>query len=239
MLDKGNQRFALYCGLAFPFVFFAGMLIAGLFPLPDPEFSLDEVREFYADDPDRMRIGLFIMVASAPLQAPLMGLITLHMRRIEGRFSVLAWTQLLLAGVAILAVLIPVMLMVNLAFRPDLRDGETLLFFHDQAWLIFVGMWSAATMQALSIGICILRDRHPAPIIPRWYGYFNLWAATLFVPGGLIYFFKDGPFAWNGVFAFWVPASVFGLWYIASFVVYRKVIADQPDEPAEGEAVAR
>ena len=233
MVDKGTQRFALYCGIAFPGVFFAGMLIAGLIPLPDPEFSLDQVRDFYADDPDRMRIGLFIMVASAPLQAPLMGLISVHMRRIEGRHSVLAFTQLLLAGVAILAVLIPVMMMINLAYRPDLRDGETLLFFHDQAWLIFVGMWSAATMQALVIAIAVLRDRRTVPIIPRWYGYFNLWVATLFVPGGLIYFFKDGPFAWNGLLAFWVPASVFGLWYIVTFVVFRKVTDDQPAEDAD------
>lgn len=229
MLDKGNQRFALYCGIAFPFVFFTGMLVAGLLPLPDPELSIDEVREFWADDPDRIRLGLFIMIASAPLQAPLMGLIAVHMRRIEGEFSPLTWTQVLLAGVAILAVLIPVMLMVNLAYRPEDRLPETVQFFNDQAWLIFVGMWSAATMQAIVIGLCILRDRHEVPVIPRWYGYFNIWVGLLFIPGGLIYWFKDGPFAWNGVFAFWLPASVFGLWYIVSFIVYRRVIDEQPD----------
>ena len=233
MVDKGTQRFALYCGLAFPIVFFAGMLIGGLFPLPHPEDSLDEVRAFYADDPDRMRIGCFIMIASAPLQAALVALIGLHMRRIEGRHSVLAYTQILLGGVAVLAVLIPVMFFINLAFRPEERDAETLLFFHDQAWLIFVGMWSAATMQSICIGICVLRDRRSTPILPRYYGYFNFWVATLFVPGGLIYFFKDGPFAWNGVIAFWIPATVFGAWFIVSFIVLRKAIDEQvEDEPA-------
>jgi hypothetical protein len=78
------------------------------------------------------------------------------------------------------------------AFRPASRDPQTLLFFSDQAWLIFVGMWSAASMQSLCIGLAALRDRHPVPIIPRAYGYFNVWVATLFVPGGLIYFFKSG-----------------------------------------------
>lgn len=240
MLDKGSQRFAVNCGLAFPIVFFLGMIVAGLFPLPAPDMSIEGVRAFYADDPDRMRIGLFIMVASAPLQAPLMGMIAVHMRRIEGRFSVLAFTEILLAAVAILAVLIPVMLMVNLAYRPEIGDGETLLFFHDQAWLIFVGMWSAASMQSIVIGMAVLRDRHEVTILPRWYGYFNLWVATLFVPGGLIYFFKSGPFAWNGAFAFWVPATVFGTWFVVTYVVMRRVIAAQPDEePATTEAEAR
>jgi hypothetical protein len=229
-MDKGNQRFALYCGLVFPFVFFLGMIVAGLFPLPSPHDSLKQVRDFYASSPDRMRIGLFIMVASAALQAPLAGLIGVHMRRIEGRHSVLAYTQMLLGAVAVLAVLIPVMMFVNLAYRPATRDAQTLLFFHDQAWLIFVGMWSAASMQSVCIGLAVLRDRRSTPIIPRAYGYFNLWVATLFVPGGVIYFFKHGPFAWNGLFAFWVPASVFGAWFIVTFVVLRKVIAEQPDE---------
>jgi hypothetical protein len=232
-MDKGGQRFSLYCGLAFPFVFFLGMIVAGLFPLPSPHDSLAQVRHFYARHPDRMRIGLFIMVASAALQAPLAGLIGVHMRRIEGRHSVLAYTEMLLGGVAVLAVLIPVMFFVNLAYRPETRDANTLLFFHDQAWLIFVGMWSAASMQSVCIGLAVLRDRRPTPILPRAYGYFNWWVATLFVPGGLIYFFKRGPFAWNGLFAFWVPASVFGAWFIVTFVVFHKVIAEQPaDEPA-------
>jgi hypothetical protein len=227
-MDKGSQRFALYCGLAFPLVFFLGFLVAGLFPLLSPHSSLHHVQSFY-NRPDRIRAGCFIMIASAPLQAPLAGLIGVHMRRIEGRHSVLAYTEMLLGGVAVLAVLIPVMFFVNLAFRQT-RDIQTVRFFSDQAWLIFVGMWSAATMQNICIGLAVLRDKRTQPIIPRWYGYLNLWVGTLFIPGGLIYFFKSGPFAWNGAFAFWLPASVFGGWFIVTYVVFRKVIAEQPDE---------
>jgi hypothetical protein len=236
-MDKSGQRFALYCGLAFPFVFFLGFIVAGLFPLLSPHASIEHVRHYYDSKQTRLRIGCFIMVASAALQAPLAGLIGVHMRRIEGRHSVLSYTQMLLGGVAVLAVLIPVMDFVNVAFRPGERDPQTLLFFSDQAWLIFVGMWSAASMQSVCIGLAVLRDRRASPIIPRAYGYFNLWVATLFVPGGLIYFFKSGPFAWNGVFAFWLPASVFGGWFIVTYLVLRKVVAEQPDaDPAPAAA---
>lgn len=179
------------------------------------------------------------MVASAPLQAPLFGLIGIHMRRIEGKHSILAYTQMMLGGVAVLAVLIPVMQMVNVAFRPEDRDPATLQFFSDGAWLIFVGMWSAASMQSICIALCVLRDRRPTPVIPRYYGYFNLWVATVFVPGGLIYFFKSGAFAWNGAVAFWLPATVFGTWFVVSFVVFRRVIDQQPDDDDEPAAVAR
>ena len=39
-MDKGGQRFALYCGLAFPFVFFLGFIVAGLFPLLSPDATV-------------------------------------------------------------------------------------------------------------------------------------------------------------------------------------------------------
>ncbi len=230
-MDKSGQRLALYCGLAFPVVFFGGFLIAGLFPLPSPNESLEALQSFYSH-PTRMRFGCFIMIASAPLQAPLAGLIGVHMRRIEGKHSVLAYTEMLLGGVAVMAVLMPVMFFINLAFRQSF-DVHTVEMFHDQAWLIFVGMWSGATMQNICIGLAVLLDKRERPIIPRWYGYFNIWVGTLFIPGGLIYFFKSGPFAWNGAFAFWLPASVFGVWFFVTYVVFRKVIAEQPDaEPA-------
>lgn len=229
-MDKGAQRFALYCGLAFPVVLFIGMLVGGLFPPPHPNESLEKVHAFYADNPDRLRIGCFIMIASAPLQAPLAGLIAIHLRRIEGKHSVFAYTELLLGGVAVVAVLIPVMLFVNLSFRPGTPDVQTLLMFHDQAWLMFVGMWSAGTMQNICIGLAILRDKREKPILARWYGYFSLWVGTLFVAGGMIYFFKDGPFAWNGAFAFWLPLTVFLAWFIVTYFVLRTAIDQQPEE---------
>jgi hypothetical protein len=46
--------------------------------------------------------------------------------------------------------------------------------------------------------------------------------AVLFIPGGLLTFFKTGPFAWSGVFVYWVPLVVFFSWYLVMFVVLRQ-----------------
>ena len=86
--------------------------------------------------------------------------------------------------------------------------------------------------------ICVLRDSRAEPIIPRWYGYFNLWVATLFIPGGLIYFFKSGAFAWNGAFAFWLPATVFGTWFMVSGLLFLKLTNAQPDEEPAAQVAA-
>jgi hypothetical protein len=45
-------------------------------------------------------------------------------------------------------------------------------------------------------------------------------------------FFLDGPFAWRGLFCWWIPLSAFGAWFIAATVVLWGVIARQEQEEA-------
>ncbi|WP_445187309.1 hypothetical protein ACTXG6_09070 [Pseudonocardia sp. Cha107L01] len=74
---------------------------------------------------------------------------------------------------------------------------------------------------------------------PRWTAYFNVWAAVLFLPGGLAYFFRTGPFAWNGVFAFWVAASTFFLWLLVMTWLTIAAIDTEPSTGQPGPAAAR
>jgi hypothetical protein len=75
-------------------------------------------------------------------------------------------------------------------------------------------------------------------VFPRWLGYFNLWAATLFTPAALLNFFKTGPFAWSGVFCFWLPLTIFGIWFFVMAWALRGAILRQAHEGEVGEAVA-
>ncbi len=63
----------------------------------------------------------------------------------------------------------------------------------------------------ITMAIAIFGDRHETPVFPRWLGYLSLWMAFIFIPGELIFFY-DGPFAWNGLFLFWMAGVVFGMW---------------------------
>jgi uncharacterized membrane protein YraQ (UPF0718 family) len=68
------------------------------------------------------------------------------------------------------------------------------------------------------LAILTLADKRPDPTYPRWFGYLNLWCGTLFVPAGLIFFFKDGPFSWNGILAWWVAYSL--IWPISQWLTF-------------------
>jgi hypothetical protein len=47
---------------------------------------------------------------------------------------------------------------------------------------------------------------------------------VLLLPGFAVGLFKVGPFAWNGVIAFWVPAVVFGIWFNLMIFAMLKAI---------------
>lgn len=69
-------------------------------------------------------------------------------------------------------------------------------------------------------------------MFPRWLGYLNFWCAFLFMPGGLVVFFKDGPFAWNGIIAWWLLLVAFGVWVVSMVVMVLKALAVQEREEA-------
>src|ERR1700758_1707738 len=109
--------------------------------------------------------------------------------------------------------LVPLIVLAVAAFRPE-RSPETTQTLHDLGWMLLIMPFVPFTVQTACLGWAILQDNGTPPALPRWFGYFNLWVALSFIPGGVIPLFKTGPLAYNGVFAFWIPFSIF-------FVAYR------------------
>jgi hypothetical protein len=230
-----TQRVCLYMGLTFPFMFFLGWgLIAGfLLPIPSPAASAETIQQFYIAKPIRIQIGLIITIAASALQIPFAALISTHMRRIEGEHSPLSYAQMLLSTLATALILVPCFIWAVLAFRPAERDPHTFQFLADLAWLMFVGTFSPGVLQSICFAICALNDHREKPVFPRWSAYFNLWVALLFMPGALVIVFKNGLFAWNGLMGWWVPAVVFGSWFLVMWFILRQAINNLEEEAAD------
>jgi len=146
-----------------------------------------------------------------------------QMRRIEGRHGVLTIAQISSGTVGVVVFLIATVCWTVAAFRPD-RSPELILLLNDFGWICFLMTFAVFVAQDFVIGFAILGDKNEQPIFPRWLGYFNLWVGVTFIPGGLLTFFKTGPFAWNGLFVWWVPFVVFFTWYIVMFIMLRGAI---------------
>ena len=103
---------------------------------------------------------------------------------------------------------------------------------NDAGWIMFLIPWPPFSAWCIGVAVAVYRDRRDGDerTFPRWVGYLNLWVAMLFLPSGLVLFFKTGPFAWNGICTFWLAATVFTIWLVAMLVVVLRAIRQQETE---------
>jgi hypothetical protein len=225
-----NQRLCAWSGPALIVVFMIGFcLVAGLIPPPSPGLPAADVARFYAEHQTRIRIGLVISMLGAGLALPFPVTIMLQMRRIEGSSSPMAWVQLVSGLFNTPLFVLPMFGMAAATYRP-LRAPEITQALSDLGWLTLVGFGAPAIVQTIAIAIAVLGDRRENPVFARWVGYFNAWCALLFLPGLLVICFHGGPFAYNGVFAFWIPLTVFGAWFFVMCAVLMKAIRQEEQE---------
>ena len=211
-MTQGIQKTMAISGAVFVLLLFPAMIMIGLLPPISPMRNANEIAQFWSTNTGLKRLGLVVMLAASGLQAPFGALIAVRIRQMEGgRYSALAYAELVGVGLAVMAIIMPVFFFAAASYRPE-RDPQITQALNDLGWLPFVMNWPAATIQCLAIGFAIFGAAHE--IWPRWLGYFNLWCGFIFAAGGLVVLFKNGVFAWNGLLAFWMVAVFFGLWFL-------------------------
>lgn len=192
-------------------VFFVGLVITTFFPPLAPNLTPEQVAQIYQSHQFQILVGGLLMVISAMFCGPFDAAIFLQLRRMEGNRPFGAYAQLA-SGVANVAFFIlPGICFVIAAYRPD-RPVDVLYALNDIAWLVALLPWSVGAMQCICIGASVMVHGTATTPYPRWIGFFNIWIAVLMATSSVIPFFKTGPFAWNGLIGFWVPATVFGIW---------------------------
>jgi hypothetical protein len=243
------QRVCTLCGLGLVELFFVGFGAIAQFLVPQP--PTDGATQFvlkFAEHRTRIRVGLLITMFGAALLVPWSAGLFVQLRRAEGRFSPLPYVQMLCGTLFSLEFIYLIMFWQTAAFRAD-TSPELVRLLTDMGWIPFVGLTSTAVVMAFALGFSMLSDERAEPVFPRWAGYFNLWVAFMFTPGSLCVFFKTGPFAYNGLLAWYLPVAVFTVWMPLNTALCLRAIAAQerehvalhgePDARLEPEDLAR
>ncbi len=112
------------------------------------------------------------------------------------------------------------------AFRPG-YDPEILAMLYDFGYLAFIGSLGCFCLPWMTLALSILLDRNR--IIPKWVGYWTVWQYVTELLVASCWIAKTGPFAWNGLLAFWFNMCIFVPWqFIIYFYIY-KAIKHQPE----------
>lgn len=228
------QRVCAISGIICPLLFFGAFIAAGFVPPLAPSSSASEIAAHYRDHANGIRLGAGIMLLSGMFYAAYTAVMSGQMQRIRGVHQTVVFTQLAAGAFACLTFLVPALFFAVTAFRPE-RAPETTMLLNDMSWIFLVMPWPPFMVQNFAFAFAILSDRGPKPILPRWLAYLNIWAPIVFTPGIVLQFFKSGPFAWNGIFVFWIPATVFVIQFAVNMVfLLRAIKAEQAESPAAG-----
>lgn len=220
------QRIAAVSGVVCVVMFFAAFALGGFVPPISPSLSADQVAAHYRAHADGIRIGGLVMMIGSMLYVPFTAVISAQMARIPGVHRAVHYTQLAAGAFASVTFLLPGMLFVLAAFRPERSPEETMLL-NDLAWILLVLPWPPFLTQNAAFAFAILSDRRRPPLFARWLAYFDVWAVLSFSPSVFLPFFRTGPFAWNGLFVVWIPAVVFVAQFVVNAVALFAAIRDE------------
>lgn len=230
-----NKRIELLCAHSI-LLFVAGLclgffVIAGWLPLLKPSLAAEEIVQHFQQNSYRIRFGMTIMGICAIFWWSFSAAIATQMKRIEGIHSPLTRIEMTCSTGTVMIILLEAWLFISLAYRNDI-EPTTAQLANDFALLTFVGFYPPGLMQNIAIGSCILSDKSADKIYPRWVGYANFWIAIFWLPGAYIYFFHEGPFAWDGIFGFWIIAVSFFTWIAMMWWATVRAIKRAPETHA-------
>lgn len=222
------QRIGAWSGVVMIILYGASFSgIDQLFPPLSPVSSADEIATFFTDHKLWIRFGVSGALLSSVLALSFLATIILRVRRAEGGWGMLSITQLMAATIFVPALLFPQVFLGVAAYRPEERSAELTQALNDIFWLWFIGIVGTIIVQNVTLAVAAFVDTTDPPTFPRWYGYLNLWVATLPLPGCVVVVFNEGPLAWNGIFAFYIPGLVLLVWIFATTAVMLKSIRAQ------------
>lgn len=213
-----------WCGVGYVAAVVIGWIaVAGFFPLHQPASGAAEISAIFVADANRIRAGMIIVMFAALIMIPFAALISQLLARVEGGPGLLTYTALLGGAGTMVLTFYPAIWWLVAAFRPE-RAADIIHLMNDMAWLQFIGGVSMYDALPLAIAAAAFCDTSKHPIFPRWVGWYNLWVILMILPDMLLFFFHEGPFAWNGLFGFWVPLAGFGSWWLVMFYVLRRAV---------------
>lgn len=223
-----------WAGAGWVLAFFVGMApVAQWIPLPSPADSAAEVAAMYRERTDEIRAGLILAFAGMLGYIFFSATLAAQFRRIKGVSVAARYTQVGALGACIVFILMPIVVWFAALYRPHETSPELLQRLNDLGWIMFIIAFVPFVAWVWSVGLCILSDESENPLYPRWSGWLSLLLGFLQIPPVVLPAFHDGPFAWDGLMCWWVPATDFFAFYLVMLALTIRAIKKPDPEPTQ------
>ncbi len=200
------------------------VLLGRIMPPPTPTLSAAGIVSFMTAP--ELSFAVVLLALSLGLYALNSGLMLTQMKRMEGVSPVLRYSYIAVLGVGgIPGCMLPGYMFALGAFRPD-YDPAILTMLYDLGFLCFVGSLGCFVIQYVVFALAIFLDRRN--IFPKWIGYFSLWTLVTEVVAAPVFITKTGPFAWDGLLAFYQGTVIWVAWQTTVTIFLYRAIKTQP-----------
>jgi hypothetical protein len=213
-------------GVVYVVLLLVGWLgVGGFFPLHRPDATAAEIAAFFRTKQVSLKFGMVLVMWGAMAFLPFTATMADYIAKVEGRYGPLASITAMAGYANAMLTFYPPLMWISNTFRATERPDSMIYMLNDEAWIQFIGGLSLIMPMYVTAAVAAFADRSPNPIFPRWSGYVSIVSFILFLPDQALFFFKTGPFAWNGLFAFWIPLAVFCTWFLMiGYLIGRNIL---------------
>ncbi|WP_372748511.1 hypothetical protein [Litorivivens sp.] len=198
--------------------------LSWMMPPRAPESDLAGVVEFMQSP--NLLIASTILILSVGLSAVGNAMYAIQMKRMSVspvlRFAFIAGAM---TG-AIVGCLFPMFCFGLGAFREG-YSPEILQMLYDFGYLSFIGCLGCFFLNWSCLALAILLDKNN--ILPKWLGYYTIWQSVTEIFAATVWIAHTGPFAWNGLLAFWFNMVLYVPWQFIVYYCIFQAIRKQPE----------
>lgn len=196
-----------------------------MMPPMSPEKPLADIVNFMQNSPLELALAIYMLTwgLGAVVTVGAYWLVVSRMA-VSGALKYGFLIGQVLGGIA--GALFPVLCFGLAGFRSG-YDPQTLAILYDMGYLAYVGSLGCFCLPWLALSLSIILDKNR--ILPKWLGYFTAWQYVTELFAATVWASHSGPFAWNGLMAFWFNILIFVPWQIIIFVQIYKAIKKQPE----------
>lgn len=198
--------------------------IGRFLPPPAEYWTALEVTQFYLDHNLSIRVGMMLTLMFAPLYYIWSVAVSRLMMRAEGSDHICSTVELLGGFATVIVTFGAVVPWLSCSFDTALKDPQDIKAMNDLGWMCFNPTALVTFFQFIAFGIAFLSDKRSQPLIPRWMAWFSFAMAFTLLLALLTPLFRTGPFAWHGLFTYYIGLGGYFLWIIvACYQVLRGV----------------
>ncbi len=211
----GSQKLGLWCSWIFAALTVIGWLGIAHFYAPAPaNLGIDATKVWFTETHHWGTIvGCTIFYIACGFLVPGSIQFGIMLAKIEGRWPLWSLTTAVCGIFISLIIFLNACAWIVCAYRPE-TGADVIQSWYDWSWFAFLLGWIYLAVEMLATAAVEFMDKRPVPMIPRWLTWVTLFGGVSLITAAGPAFFKSGPFAYHGLFGFYIPMVIWGTYLL-------------------------